>query len=155
MLWPWEGLAESQAPCRDLGISCMSPRERLPEAGSLIRPKPPRCLSQPGARGTPLRLGKTKPAAGPAVPPKPFLLGAANQKQIYSLSVQTVKSRNTWLSGRCREPGVCGGGHPRSATCSARLVAGGRKGVRGSVLEGWELPQAPVLGCPRHRSRAA
>lgn len=55
--------------------------------------RPPGCHDQPRARGSPLRLGRNTPAAGPAVPPEPFLLRAANQKQIYSLSVQTVKSR--------------------------------------------------------------
>jgi len=37
MLWLRELLEGSQAPCRGLGISCVSPGEKLPAAGSLIR----------------------------------------------------------------------------------------------------------------------
>lgn len=72
----------------------------VPWAGSPVRSPPLPGL--PGGHGAPLH--SSAQTGLQLAPLKLFPLWAANQKQIYSLSVKTVKRGKTWLAGERVEP---------------------------------------------------
>lgn len=121
-----------QPLAKDFGSSCVCPGERLPVVWE-PSPEAPAVAASWGARRTPLQLGTDEPAAGHVVPLKLFPLGAANQKQIYSLSVKTVKSRNAWLAGRRMAPNMRRRASPLS--CMPCASAGW----------GWEKTRDPLI----------